>query len=166
MAATRRRVDTKPLRSEPACAGRQHSCPSPNTAGKSVSLQPEGRASPLCQRGSAKSVAHGCLDVATTVAVTVFYALVVTNHVPVGAPSGFATLASEVSGTARGRLLIEGHRQHRRSNAGAWMGLIREQPIGALELALPDTPEVRKRFEDGDIDDPALVLTYAGRTPA
>lgn len=45
------------------------------------------------------------------------------------------------------------------------MGLLGKQPIGAWELTLADTPEMRKRFKDGDVDDLALVPTCAGRTP-
>jgi hypothetical protein len=69
-----------------------------------------------------------------------------------------------VGGAAGGSL--EGIVSTRRSNAGAGTGLIGKSPIGAWELTLPDTAEMRKRIKDGDIDDLVLVLTHSGRTPA
>jgi hypothetical protein len=53
----------------------------------------------------------------------------------------------------------------RRGNASAWAPLIGRSPVGAWELTLPDTEVMRNRFENEEIDDLLLVLTYAGRTP-
>jgi hypothetical protein len=42
-------------------------------------------------------------------------------------------------------------------------------PFGAWELALPNTEEMRKRFDDEggneNIEDILFVITYSGRTP-
>jgi hypothetical protein len=61
---------------------------------------------------------------------------------------------------------IEGLISTRRGNASAWTALIDKLPIGAWELALPNTEEMKNRFKNEEIDDILLVLTYAGRTPA
>jgi hypothetical protein len=53
----------------------------------------------------------------------------------------------------------------RRGNAAAWVPLIGKSPLGAWELTLPDTEEMRNRFKNEEIDDLLLVLTYEGRTP-
>jgi hypothetical protein len=50
-------------------------------------------------------------------------------------------------------------------NAVAWAPLIGKSPVGAWELTLPDTEEMRNRFKNEEIDDLLLVLTYEGRTP-
>ena len=47
-----------------------------------------------------------------------------------------------------------------------WAALIGKLPIGAWELTLPNTEEMKNRFKNEEIDDILLVLTYAGRTPA
>jgi hypothetical protein len=41
-----------------------------------------------------------------------------------------------------------------------------QEPIGAWELALPNTPTVRGWFADEQITDILLVITYTGETPA
>jgi hypothetical protein len=61
---------------------------------------------------------------------------------------------------------VEGLISTRRSNAGGWTALIGKLPIGAWELTLPNTQEMKNRFKNREIDDILLVLTYAGRTPA
>jgi hypothetical protein len=53
----------------------------------------------------------------------------------------------------------------RRGNAGSWTSMIGSPPVGEWELTLPDLPEVRTRFQAGDIDDILFVITYAGLTP-
>jgi hypothetical protein len=53
----------------------------------------------------------------------------------------------------------------RRGNAGSWMAMIGQSPVGMWELSLPDTASVRKLFSDEEIDDIVLVITYAGRLP-
>ena len=54
----------------------------------------------------------------------------------------------------------------RSGNAGGWMAMIGQSPVGDWELTLPDTAAVRSLFATGMIDDIALVVTYAGRLPA
>jgi hypothetical protein len=54
----------------------------------------------------------------------------------------------------------------RRGNASAWVPLIGKSPLGAWEITLPNTEVMRNRFENEEIDDLLLVLTYSGRTPA
>jgi Tc toxin complex TcA C-terminal TcB-binding domain/Bacterial Ig domain len=54
----------------------------------------------------------------------------------------------------------------RRGNASAWIPLIGKSPLGAWEITLPNTEVMRNRFENEEIDDLLLVLTYSGRTPA
>jgi hypothetical protein len=44
--------------------------------------------------------------------------------------------------------------------------LLGQEPIGAWELALPDTPVVRSWFADELITDILLVITCTGETPA
>jgi hypothetical protein len=60
---------------------------------------------------------------------------------------------------------IEGLISTRRSHASGWMALRGQSPIGAWELTLLNTEEMKNRFKNGEIDDILLVLTYAGRTP-
>ena len=69
-----------------------------------------------------------------------------------------------VGGAAGGS--IEGVISTRRSNAGGWTALIGQSPVGAWELTLPNTEEMKNCFKNGEIDDLLLVLTYAGRTPS
>jgi hypothetical protein len=54
----------------------------------------------------------------------------------------------------------------RRGNAGSWLPMIGKTPAGEWELALANTEEVRQHFEDGQIEDILLVITYRGRRPA
>ncbi|HNP51889.1 MAG TPA: hypothetical protein PKJ85_08850 [Nitrosomonas nitrosa] len=53
----------------------------------------------------------------------------------------------------------------RRGNAVNWIPMIGKLPVGEWELALPDTPVMRKMFIDEEIKDILLVITYSGRTP-
>ena len=53
----------------------------------------------------------------------------------------------------------------RRGNAGSWTAMIGKSPAGEWELALPNTEEMKKRFETEEIEDILLVITYSGRTP-
>jgi hypothetical protein len=68
-----------------------------------------------------------------------------------------------VGGTAGSS--IEGLISTRRSNAASWAALIGKSPVGAWELTLPNTAEMKNRFKNAEIDDILLVATYAGRTP-
>ena len=54
----------------------------------------------------------------------------------------------------------------RRANGAGWMGLIGRSPVGDWEIALPDTPVMRRRFTDSAIDELLLTITYSGRVPA
>jgi Tc toxin complex TcA C-terminal TcB-binding domain len=60
---------------------------------------------------------------------------------------------------------IDGIISTRRGNAGSWTATIGKSPIGEWELTLPNTEEVKKRFEDEELDDILFVITYEGRTP-
>jgi hypothetical protein len=44
--------------------------------------------------------------------------------------------------------------------------MIGRSPVGEWELTLPNTDAVRQRFQDEELDDILLVITYSGRTPA
>ncbi len=52
----------------------------------------------------------------------------------------------------------------RRGNAGSWSEMIGKSPYGEWELALPNTEEVRSRFENEEIEDILFVGTYSGHT--
>jgi Tc toxin complex TcA C-terminal TcB-binding domain len=75
-------------------------------------------------------------------------------------PGETGAVGGEVSGTTDGLIST------RRGNASAWVPLIGRSPVGAWELVLPDTDEVRNRFKNEEIEDLLLVMTYEGRTPA
>lgn len=53
----------------------------------------------------------------------------------------------------------------RRGNAGGWLPILGREPFGQWELSLPDTAEVKGRFESETIEDILFVVTYRGRTP-
>ena len=68
---------------------------------------------------------------------------------------------------AAGRTLeIDGVITTRRSNAGSWSALIGGSPVGAWELTLPDTEEMKNHFKNADIEDILLALTCDGRAAA
>jgi hypothetical protein len=50
--------------------------------------------------------------------------------------------------------------------AGSWSSIQTRSPFGTWELSLPDSQEIRQRFQTGEIRDILLVLTYAGHLPA
>jgi hypothetical protein len=60
---------------------------------------------------------------------------------------------------------IDGVISTRRANAGSWTPLIGKLPVGEWELKLPDTPEVRRLFEEEEIEDILFVITYGGHAP-
>jgi hypothetical protein len=60
---------------------------------------------------------------------------------------------------------IDGIISTRRGNAGSWTAMIGKSPAGEWELALPNTEEMKKRFETEEIEDILFVITYSGRTP-
>jgi hypothetical protein len=53
----------------------------------------------------------------------------------------------------------------RRANAGSWMSITGKQPAGEWELKLPDTPEIRRLFQEETVEDILFVITYKGETP-
>jgi Tc toxin complex TcA C-terminal TcB-binding domain len=53
----------------------------------------------------------------------------------------------------------------RRGNAGSWLALLGESPVGTWELALSNTSTVRQLFETEQLDDILFVVTYSGRLP-
>jgi hypothetical protein len=74
-------------------------------------------------------------------------------------PQGETTpIGGEAPGTTDGVIST------RRGNASAWVPLLGKSPVGAWELTLPDTEEMRNRFKDEEIDDLLFVLTYEGQT--
>jgi hypothetical protein len=75
------------------------------------------------------------------------------------------TLAGASGALGGGASTIEGLISTRR-NAPSWTPLRGKAPFGEWELALPNTPPMRARFRQGEIEDILMVVTYAGRTPA
>jgi hypothetical protein len=69
-----------------------------------------------------------------------------------------------VGGTVGGT--TDGMISTRRGNASAWTSLIGKSPVGTWELTLPDTEELRNRFQREEIADIVLVVTYKAQTPA
>jgi len=43
--------------------------------------------------------------------------------------------------------------------------MIGKAPFGEWELALPNTDELKSRFQNEEIEDILFVITYSGRTP-
>ena len=64
-----------------------------------------------------------------------------------------------------GATSIDGIISTRRGNAGSWTAMLGKSPAGEWELALPNTEEMKKRFEIEEIEDILFVITYSGRTP-
>src|SRR5262249_53966952 len=71
--------------------------------------------------------------------------------------------AGSVGGSATSN---DGAISTRRGNAGSWLAMICQAPFGDWELALPNTEEMKNRFNNEDITDILFVITYSGRTPA
>jgi hypothetical protein len=91
------------------------------------------------------------------------YADATSVEVPVG---HLRYTAEQEPGTVGGSgTSIDGIISTRRGNAGSWTAMIGKSPVGEWELALPNTEEMKKRFETEEIEDVLLVLTYSGRTP-
>jgi hypothetical protein len=56
-------------------------------------------------------------------------------------------------------------RSTRRGNASSWLPMIGKSPVGEWTLALADTTQTRSYFDNDEIEDILLVITYGGRTP-
>ncbi len=67
--------------------------------------------------------------------------------------------------TSGGATTINGVISTRRTNGTSWVPLVGSSPIGEWALALEDTPEVRDRFKNEQVEDMLFVITYAGETP-
>ena len=59
---------------------------------------------------------------------------------------------------------VDGTISTRRGNAGSWLPMIGKSPFGVWELALPNSEEMKARFNDEDIEDILFVITYQGAT--
>jgi Tc toxin complex TcA C-terminal TcB-binding domain len=71
-----------------------------------------------------------------------------------------------IQGTVGGTATpIDGIISTRRGNGGSWTSAIGKTPVGEWELTLPNTEEVRKYFQNEELDDILFVITYSGRTP-
>ena len=57
---------------------------------------------------------------------------------------------------------VDGVVSTRRGNAAAWVPLIGRSPVGAWQLTLPDTEEMRSRFRNEEVDDLLLILDLRG----
>ncbi|NTW38174.1 MAG: hypothetical protein HGB17_19190, partial [Syntrophobacteraceae bacterium] len=64
-----------------------------------------------------------------------------------------------------GAKTIDGVISTLRGNAGDWTAMTGKPPFGEWELALPDTDEMKSRFENEEIEDILYVITFKGRTP-
>ena len=64
-----------------------------------------------------------------------------------------------------GAVTVDGIVSTRRGNAGGWLPILGKSPFGEWQLALPDTAEVRGRFDAEEITDVLFVVTYRGRLP-
>src|SRR5262249_18373487 len=64
-----------------------------------------------------------------------------------------------------GATSIDGIISTLKGNAGSWTSMIGKPPFGEWELALPNTQEVKDRFQKEQIEDILFVVTYSGRTP-
>ena len=64
-----------------------------------------------------------------------------------------------------GAITIDGIVSTRRGNSDNWRPIVGKTPFGEWELKLPNTDEMKKRFND-EIEDILFVMTYSGRMPA
>ncbi|HEY6122412.1 MAG TPA: hypothetical protein VIV66_20820, partial [Pyrinomonadaceae bacterium] len=78
--------------------------------------------------------------------------------------------ASDSVGTAGGSATtIDGMVNTRHGNGSAWTAMIGKSPVGTWELKLPNTAEIRRRFEMGsaqEVEDILFVITYSGEVPS
>ena len=51
------------------------------------------------------------------------------------------------------------------ANGGAWLSLVDANPAGTWQLTLPNTADMRSRFENEEITDILLVVTFTGSLP-
>jgi hypothetical protein len=64
-----------------------------------------------------------------------------------------------------GATTVDGVISTRRGNGTSWLPMIGFPPVGEWELALPDTPEIRARFQNEECEDILFVIVYGGETP-
>jgi hypothetical protein len=60
---------------------------------------------------------------------------------------------------------VDGLISTRGANGGAWLSLVDANPAGTWQLTLPNTPDMRSRFQDEEITDLLLVITFNGTLP-
>lgn len=61
---------------------------------------------------------------------------------------------------------ISGMASTRRPSGAPWLPFIGRDPVGTWALQLPDTPQVRRWFDEEQVEDLVLVTTVAAQTPA
>ncbi|SHF57162.1 hypothetical protein SAMN05443144_11061 [Fodinibius roseus] len=61
---------------------------------------------------------------------------------------------------------VDGIISTRRANGASWMPFTGIPPTGTWELALPNTTEVKDRFQNEEVEDILFVISYEGQTPA
>ena len=76
------------------------------------------------------------------------------------------TPQGQTTAVGGGATSLDGIISTRRGNAGAWQPMLTRTPVGTWELALPNTPEMKDRFANEEIEDILFVLTCSGHTPA
>ena len=69
---------------------------------------------------------------------------------------------SPLGGTA---VSLDGVISTRKGNAASWASIIGSNPGGDWELALSNDAQTRALFENEQLSDILLVITYSGRTP-
>ena len=97
--------------------------------------------------------------------VVLYFAFANSNGEPVEVQTSLRFTEEGSPGTFGGSSqTIDGVSSTRRGNAASWLPMIGRKPIGVWELELPDTPEMRQRFANEEIDNILFVITYGGRT--
>ena len=74
------------------------------------------------------------------------------------------TTPAGVTTRTAGTRTVRGIATTRRSGGAQWQALLGAHPMGTWDLQFEDTPQVRKWFADGLIEDVVIVFTLAGRT--
>jgi hypothetical protein len=97
----------------------------------------------------------------------------VTFYFARAASTSSEVLVSPLHFTAKGSLwpvgggasTIDGLVSAHQGDAASWIPMIGLSPVGEWELALADTPEMRSRFGDQEVEDMLFIITYSSRTP-